>query len=102
MGCASELLIEARRRARLTQAGLARKAGIPRSVLNAYEHDRRQPGADALASLLSFAGFRIQLTPRIDLDRNARALAQVLDLAQSLPFRSTKKLLYPRFARRAR
>lgn len=94
--------MEARQRAGLTQAGLARKAGIPRSVLNAYEHDRRQPGADALASLLAFAGFRIRLTPRIDVEQNARVLEQVLDLAQSLPFRSAKQLLYPPFARRAR
>ena len=48
-GVAPELIGEIRRRSGLTQAELARRAGLPRSVLNAYERGRRQPGVDALA-----------------------------------------------------
>ncbi|HEX9695232.1 MAG TPA: helix-turn-helix transcriptional regulator [Actinomycetota bacterium] len=77
MGVSAELLREARRRAGLRQAGLARRAGIPRSVLNAYERGTRQPGADSLAAILAAAGFELRLAPRIDPARNARILAEV-------------------------
>lgn len=92
--------MEARRTSGLTQAALARKAGIPRSVLNAYERGNRQPGADALASILAAAGFELTLTPRIDAERNARVLAEVLDLAERLPWRPRRTLTFPPFKRR--
>lgn len=101
MGAASRLLVQARSAAGLTQAALARKAGIPRSVLNAYERGSRQPGADALASLLAAAGFELRLRARIDYQRNARVLAEVLDLAERLPWRPHGRLAYPPFHRRA-
>ena len=97
MGATVRLLAEARRSAGLTQADLARRAGVPRSVLNAYERGKRQPAADALADILAAAGFELRLTPRIDLDRNARALAEVLDLAERLPWRPRRTLSFPRF-----
>lgn len=102
VGTASRLLVEARRATGLSQAALARKARIPRSVLNAYERGNRQPGADALASILSAAGFELRLGPRIDLERNARALAEVLDLAERLPWRPRRTLPFPPFHRRVR
>jgi transcriptional regulator with XRE-family HTH domain len=95
-----DLLVDARRRAHLTQAELARRAGIPRSVLNAYERGTRQPGADALASILLSAGFDLRLARVIDHERNARVLSEVLDLAERLPYRPRRKLDYPPFARR--
>jgi transcriptional regulator with XRE-family HTH domain len=101
MAKSSELLVEARRRASLTQSELARRAGMPRSVLNAYERGTRQPGADALASILRAAGFDLGLAPVIDHARNARVLAQVLDLAERLAYRPRRKLAYPPFRRRA-
>jgi len=100
VGTGSKLLVEARREVGLSQAALARKAGIPRSVLNAYEHGKRQPGADALASILAAAGFELRLAPRIDRERNAKVLAQVLDLAEKLPWRPRRTLRFPQFARR--
>lgn len=100
MGVAPELLREARRAAGLTQAELARRAGVPRSVLNAYERGHRQPGVDALASILRAAGFRLGLAPVVDRRRNARVLAEVLDLAERLPFRPSRRLRYPPFHRR--
>ena len=95
MGVASRILVEARHGTGLTQAALARKARIPRSVLNAYERGTRQPGADALAAILRAAGFDLQAVPLIDLERNGRILAEVLDLAERLPWRARKTLAYP-------
>lgn len=100
MSKASELLIQARHAAGLSQAALARKARVSRSVLNAYERGRRQPGADALASILEAAGFELSLARRIDDSRNARILAQVLDLAERLPWRPRSKLAHSSFKRR--
>lgn len=100
MGKASRLLVEARRAAGLSQAALARRAHIPRSVLNAYERGKRQPGADALASILEAAGFELRVVPLVDRERNARMLAEVLDLAERLPWRPRRTLEYPPFRRR--
>jgi transcriptional regulator with XRE-family HTH domain len=97
------LLIEARRQAGISQAELARRAGLPRSVVNVYERNRRQPGADVLARLLAAAGFELGIVPavrRVDDERAARLLAQVLDLAEVLPSRRRGRLAYPPFARR--
>jgi len=58
---AAELIVEARKQADLSQAELARRAGLPRSVLNAYENGRRQPGVDALARILAAAGRELRL-----------------------------------------
>ncbi len=46
------------RRSGLTQAELARRAGMPRSVLNVYLHGHREPGADTLARLAAGGGLR--------------------------------------------
>ncbi|MGH4014469.1 MAG: helix-turn-helix transcriptional regulator [Pseudonocardiaceae bacterium] len=37
------MIREARRRARLSQTDLARRAGVAQSVISAYESDRREP-----------------------------------------------------------
>jgi transcriptional regulator with XRE-family HTH domain len=98
-GAAAGLLTRARERAGLSQAGLARRARVPRSVLNAYERGHRQPGANALAAILAAAGFELRLIPSIDLERNARILSQVLDLADRLPFKPKRRLQYPPLSR---
>lgn len=102
MSPAADLLLQARTDVGLSQAGLARRAGIPPSVLNAYERGKRQPGADKLAAILASAGYELRIWPRIDHGRNARILAQVLDLAERLPSRTSRKLAYPAFNDRAR
>lgn len=101
---AARLLIEARRKAGISQAELARRAGLPRSVVNVYERNRRQPGTDVLARLLAAAGFELRIVPasrRVDDERAGRLLAQVLDLAEVLPARRRGRLAYPLFVRRA-
>jgi transcriptional regulator with XRE-family HTH domain len=97
---AAALIAEARRRSGLRQAELARRAGLPRSVLNVYEHGRRQPGADTLAHILEAAGFELRLAPSppVDAERAGRLLAQVLDLAEALPSRRRGRLRYPPFS----
>lgn len=100
MATAAEMIRDARIDAGLSQAKLARRAGIPRSVLNAYERGSRQPGANTLASILAAAGFRLEARPMIDLDRNAEILEQVIELAESLPFKPKRRLAFPPFRER--
>jgi transcriptional regulator with XRE-family HTH domain len=87
----------------LSQAELGRRAGLPRSVVNAYLKGSREPGADALARLAAAGGFELQLGPRkppVDSERAGRILVQVLELAEALPFRPRPELDYPRLADR--
>jgi transcriptional regulator with XRE-family HTH domain len=99
------LVAEIRDRSGLTQAQLARRAGMPRSVVNAYERGKRVPGTDALARLAASAGLQLGLSPAVrsvDPERAARILSQVLDLAESLPSRRRGKLRFPPLKERAR
>jgi transcriptional regulator with XRE-family HTH domain len=98
---AAELVREMRRRAGLTQAELGRRANMPRSVVNAYEHGKREPGADALARLAAAAGLELRLRPAVrhlDAERAGRLLRQVLDLAEALPHRRRRGLTPSPFA----
>ena len=91
-----------RRRAGLSQAALSRRADMPRSGVNAYDHDKRDPGVDTLARLAAAAGFELQLRPavhRVDPERAGRLLGQVLDLAEALPHRRRRGLAPSPFAR---
>lgn len=94
----NSFVAEIHRRSGLSQAELARRAGIPRSVLNVYIKGRREPGADALMRIASAAGFRLDLTerkPPVDPERASRILVQVLELAEALPFRPRAEMQYP-------
>jgi transcriptional regulator with XRE-family HTH domain len=85
-------------RSGLRQAELARRAGLPRSVVNAYVRGSREPGADALARLAAAGGFELKLNPRkppVDVDRASKILVQVLELAEALPFRPRPELDFP-------
>jgi transcriptional regulator with XRE-family HTH domain len=102
-GTARGLLAEIRLRGGVSQAELARRAGMTRSVVNAYERGHRQPGVDALSRLAAAGGLRLELgdPPRFDNERAGRLLAQVLDLAEALPSRRRGRLAYPALHRRA-
>jgi transcriptional regulator with XRE-family HTH domain len=92
------LVDEIRRLSGLSQAELARRSGLPRSVINAYVHGHREPGAGALARIAAAAGLELDLVPRrapVDAERASRILVQVLDLAEELPFRPRDTLDYP-------
>lgn len=87
----------------LTQAALARRAGLPRSVLNVYLRGRREPGADTLAKLAAAAGLEVDLVrrkPPLDPERASKILVQVLELAEALPYRPKPDLAYPTLAER--
>ncbi|MBS1886241.1 MAG: helix-turn-helix transcriptional regulator [Actinobacteria bacterium] len=102
-GPGAELVARILARSGLTQAELARRAGIPRSVLNVYLHGRREPGADALVRLAGAGGFDLELAPRrppVDPERAGKILVQVLELAEALPFRPRAEMEFPPLARR--
>ncbi|HET7445742.1 MAG TPA: helix-turn-helix transcriptional regulator [Solirubrobacterales bacterium] len=91
-------MAEIHRRSGLSQAELARRAGIPRSVLNVYIHGHREPGADTVARIAAAAGLRLELAerkPPVDPERAGRILTQVLELAEALPFRPRAELEFP-------
>lgn len=60
----------ARYKAGITQAELARRAGVPASMVSAYEGGRRQPTLPTLLRLLKAAGYelRMHLAPYDDHD----------------------------------
>jgi transcriptional regulator with XRE-family HTH domain len=85
-------------RSGLGQAELARRAGLDRSVLNAYARGRRQPSVAALGRIAGGAGLALELIPAPadpDCERAGTVLSQVLDLAGSMPFRPRANLDYP-------
>jgi transcriptional regulator with XRE-family HTH domain len=62
---ASALVQLARIKSGLSQAQLAQRAGVPATMISAYERDRRQPTLPTLLRLLRAAGFdlRMELVP---------------------------------------
>ena len=55
------LLREARTRAGLSQSDLARRAGVPQSVVSEYEAGKRQPSVPTLARLVHATGHQLTL-----------------------------------------
>jgi len=101
------VIARARKRAGLTQAELARRAGTSQPVISAYEHGRRDPGVETLRRLVRAAGAELELrvgapvgadlpTPADDAERAAR-LVDVLLLADAIPTRRRAgALTFPR------
>lgn len=58
---ASDVLREARRRARLSQTDVSRRSGIAQSVISAYESGRREPGVHTLTRLVQATGHQLTL-----------------------------------------
>lgn len=90
---AASLLREARTSAGLSQAELARRAGVTQSVVSVYESGRRQPSVATLAALVAATGYELDLSigkPRQGVQRLTgpvgrrlrRRRSQVLELAQ--------------------
>lgn len=94
---AAELLTTMRLRGGLSQSALARRSGIPRTSINAYERGHRIPTASTLLRLTEACGLTLVPVsrPPLDLERNAAVLEQVLDLAELLPTRRRGQLEYP-------
>jgi transcriptional regulator with XRE-family HTH domain len=101
---ASELIAAIRREGGLSQAELARRSGIQRSVISAYEHGHRQPSVAALARIAGAAGRELNVGPASEdlaLEHAGNVLVQVLDLAEMLPYRPRRELAYPPLIRLA-
>jgi transcriptional regulator with XRE-family HTH domain len=95
---AAGLITRIRRTSGFSQTELAQRSGLDRSVLSAYEHGRRQPSVAALARLAAAAGMELGLAPADNAaadERAGRVLAQVLELAEALPYRPREELRYP-------
>jgi transcriptional regulator with XRE-family HTH domain len=95
---AAKLISDISARSGLSQAELARRAGLDRSVLSAYVHGRRQPSVAALARIARGAGLELDFAPApgdAAAEHAGGVLSQVLDLAGSLPFRREGDLAYP-------
>jgi transcriptional regulator with XRE-family HTH domain len=102
-GSVAALIDEIQCRSGLSQAELARRAGIPRSVLNVYLHGRREPGAETMLRIAAAGGMSLRLdrrVPPVDPERASHILVQVLELAEALPFRPRAEMQYPPLAQR--
>jgi transcriptional regulator with XRE-family HTH domain len=100
----------ARRRAGLTQAALAARAGTSQATVSAYESGRKQPSLQTFARLLAATGSRlsVEAATRPVVEPSAeqhaavsRGLREVLALAEALPSRPTRELRFPRLPRAA-
>jgi uncharacterized protein len=97
------LIAAARRRAGLTQAALAERAGTSQPVISAYEHGRRDPTFHTLQRLIEAAGERLQVSavptpasdiePPADLEAHGRRLRDVLSIADAVPRREGSAVL---------
>jgi transcriptional regulator with XRE-family HTH domain len=98
---AGKLIRQIRRESGLRQIEIARRSGIPSSVLSAYEHGHRQPAVAALARIARAAGLQVRVgrvgsqSDETQLIRAGKILAQVLDLAEQLPYQPRRQLAYP-------
>jgi transcriptional regulator with XRE-family HTH domain len=109
---AGATLYEARARAGLSQAELARRAGTSQATISAYESGSKQPTVATFSRLLAATGTRLTVDAGRhrkpvaepapgDLKRAGETLAQVIRLAEALPVEHAPRLRYPRLDRRA-
>jgi hypothetical protein len=101
----------ARRRAGLTQAQLAERAGTSQATISAYETEAKQPSIATLSRLLAATGARLTVKRGVpvvvrpsqaDHARVNRTLLDVLALAEALPTRHESELHFPRLELKAR
>lgn len=95
---AAGLIARIRKTSGFSQTELAQRSGLDRSVLSAYEHGRRQPSVAALARIAAAAGMELDLAAASNAaadEHVGRVLAQVLELAEALPYRPRDELTYP-------
>ncbi len=92
----------------MTQAALARRAGTSQATISAYENRRKRPSLSTLSRLLAATGAQLTVEDShrravepsaAEFERSARALADVLGLADVLPSRHEPELRYPSLAR---
>jgi transcriptional regulator with XRE-family HTH domain len=79
-------LRDLRRRTGRTQRDLAEATGLPVSVLSAYERGRRQPSLRNASRIIDALGFAVRFQFVLDPHDQAHRLAEVLRLAEALPY----------------
>lgn len=103
---AGRILREARLAADLSQRALARRSGVPASVISAIETSQREPSVTLLERLLEALGKRLVAVESVDpgeLARRGDDLRQALRLASLLPHegRVGAALRFPRLPSRS-
>lgn len=107
----SSTLREARKRAGLTQAVLASRAGTSQATISAYESGRKTPSVATLDRLLTATGSHLTVERRrrpviqpskAQHECTGRKLVEVLELAEALPTRHDPDLRFPPLHRRSR
>jgi transcriptional regulator with XRE-family HTH domain len=101
---AGKLIRQIRHDSGLKQIELARRSGMPSSVLSAYEHGERQPSVAALARIAAAAGLEVRVGPSLDEMEMLRAgdiLVKVIELAEQMPYEPRGDLAYPPLIRLA-
>ena len=105
---AATLISRARKRAGLSQAELARRAGTSQPVISAYEHGHRDPSVTSLRRLIAATGVELQLSaaprarrpetpPAVTDAEHATRLVDLLLLTDAIPRRGRRGLLtFPR------
>ncbi|MDQ4041801.1 MAG: helix-turn-helix domain-containing protein [Actinomycetota bacterium] len=102
---AAATLRDARRRAGLTQAALAARAGTSQATISAYERGSKEPSLSTFERLLAAVGARLAVeeaqAPVVvpsaaRLARSGRILEDVLALDEALPVRHDRELRFPR------
>lgn len=81
----SDLLVWARRAARLSQDELARRAHTSRPTLSAYERGRKSPTLDTAARLLREAGFELDVRPLVTFTEVATPRGRTVTVPSALP-----------------
>lgn len=101
---------DARRRAGLTQAALARRTGTSQATISSYENGHKEPSVGTLRRLLAATGARLTVATgrrpvrepsEAELARAAQTLVDVLGLAEALPTRHDAELRFPDLRRLA-
>jgi transcriptional regulator with XRE-family HTH domain len=82
---AADLIRTIRRRSGLTQAEMAKRCGLARPALSAYENGRRQPSVATLARIAAACGAKVELTPSVDLFRNGAKFEDALSIVDAMP-----------------
>jgi uncharacterized protein len=104
---AGAVLHAARTRAGLSQARLASLANTSQATISAYENGSKQPSVATFSRLLAATGTRLAVESMVapvvepspaELERAGQTLAEVIALAEALPYEPERELRYPRLA----
>ena len=82
-----DVLATLRKQTGRTQTDVARAAGIPASVLSAYERGRRQPSLAMASRIIDSLGYAVKFDFVLDPAEQDRRLREVLNLAEALPYK---------------